>query len=267
MQPDRSELSNQLILGFYKISYKQNLTGRTRYGQNYYDFADGEMIFIAPNRVISIVNDAYVNAGFSLYIHADFIRHYRLRERMKDFGFFSYATNEALRLSENEKRIILSIFDNMEQELSSTIDDFSQDVMVTYLELLLNYSNRFYKRQFITRKAVSNDLLEKLETLLTNYFNEDSGLIKGLPTVQYLAEQVAVPQRFLSDMLRSLTGQNTQQYIHDKLIEKAKERLSISNMSVAEIAYQLGFEHPQSFHKLFKSKTNISPLAFRKSFN
>jgi len=172
-----------------------------------------------------------------------------------------------LHLSETESQTIVSIFENIKNELTTTIDDISQDVMIAYIEVLLNYSNRFYKRQFITRKAASNDLLEQMEVLLTNYFNNETALMKGLPTVQHLAEQLNVSPSYLSDMLRSLTGQNAQQHIHNKLIEKAKEILSTSNLTVAEVAYQLGFEHPQSFNKIFKSKTNLSPLEFRASFN
>lgn len=172
-----------------------------------------------------------------------------------------------MHLSETELQTIISTFENIKKELTTTIDDISQDVMVSYIEVLLNYSNRFYKRQFITRKAASSDLLEQMEILLTNYFNSETALMKGLPTVQYLAEQLNVSPRYLSDMLRSLTGQNAQQHIHNKLIEKAKEILSTSNLTVAEVAYQLGFEHPQSFNKIFKSKTNLSPLEFRASFN
>ncbi len=172
-----------------------------------------------------------------------------------------------MHLSETESQTIVSIFENIKNELTTTIDDISQDVMIAYIEVLLNYSNRFYKRQFITRKAASNDLLEQMEVLLTNYFNNETALMKGLPTVQHLAEQLNVSPSYLSDMLRSLTGQNAQQHIHNKLIEKAKEILSTSNLTVAEVAYQLGFEHPQSFNKIFKSKTNLSPLEFRASFN
>ena len=205
--------------------------------------------------------------GHTLLIHPDFLRNYPLGKSIKNYGFFSYSANESLHLSDKEKAIVLNIFKNIEDELASNIDDFSQDVIIAQIELLLSYSNRFYKRQFITRKAASNDLLVTLENLLNDYFNKETALMKGLPTVQYLAEQLNVSTHYLSDMLRSLTGQNAQQHIHNKLIEKAKEILSISNLSVAEIAYQLGFEHPQSFNKLFKSKTNLSPLEFRQSFN
>jgi AraC-like DNA-binding protein len=151
--------------------------------------------------------------------------------------------------------------------LNSRIDEFSQDVIISQIELLLNYANRFYKRQFITRKAISSNLLQELEQVLNEYFNSDRSISEGIPTVQYLSERLNFSPSYLSDMLRSLTGQNAQQHIHDKLIEKAKEKLSITNLSVSEIAYELGFEHPQSFSKFFKTKTTLSPLEFRRSFN
>jgi len=263
---DKDKLPAAFMFNFYKISYKMSLRGKIRYGQNYYDFDEGGLVFTAPNQVLATTDDTEY-LGNTLLIHPDFIRNYPLGENIKKFGFFSYDTNEALHLSEKEKTIVLNIFRNIEDELQSTIDDFSQDVIIAQIELLLNYSNRFYKRQFITRKAVNNDLLSKLEHLLGDYFDKESALIKGLPTVQYLAEQLNVSPRYLSDMLRSLTGQNAQQHIHNKLIEKAKEILSTSNLSVAEVAYQLGFEYPQSFNKLFKRKTNLSPLEFRQSFS
>lgn len=267
-KPDQTVLINHpLLLNFYKISYKKNFTGKIKYGQHYYDFNEGGLSFISPNQLIAKSEQEQDYAGYSLYIHPDFIRNHPLGKKIASFGFFSYSTNEALHLSDKEKQTIVAVFENIEQELSNTIDDFSQDVMIAYIEVLLNYSNRFYKRQFITRKAASNNLLEKLESILDNYFDRETSLTHGLPTVQYLSEQLNVSPRYLSDMLRSLTGQSAQQHIHTKLIEKAKEILSTSSLSVAEVAYQLGFEHPQSFNKLFKTKTNISPLEFRQSFN
>jgi len=200
-------------------------------------------------------------------IHPDFFWNYPLAKKIKQYGFFSYAANEALHLSENEKATIFSIFKIIEEELNSRIDDFSQDVIISQIELLLNYSNRFYKRQFITRKAVSSDLLEKLDNLLDDYFEGEKSVNEGIPTVQYLSAKLNISPSYLSDMLRSLTGQNTQHIIHQKIIEKAKEKLSATNLSVSEVAYALGFGHPQSFNKLFKAKTKISPLAFRRSFN
>lgn len=263
---DKEQLPQSFLLDFYKISYKKGLQGKIRYGQSYYDFDEGGLVFTAPNQLLATTDDAEYQ-GHTLLIHPDFIRNYPLGKNITNFGFFSYAANEALHLSEKEKMIILSIFKNIEDELQSPIDDFSQDVIIAQIELILNYSNRFYKRQFITRKTVNHDLLSKLETLLHDYFNNETALIKGLPTVQYLADQLYVSPRYLSDMLRSLTGQNAQQHIHNKLIEKAKEMLSTSNLSVAEVAYQLGFEHPQSFNKIFKRKTNFTPIAFKQSFN
>lgn len=262
---DNELLPTAFALNFYKISYKLGL-GKIKYGQTYYDFDEGGLVFTAPNQVLAVTDDTEYK-GQTLLFHPDFIRNYPLGKNIKNFGFFSYSANEALHLSDKEKTIILGILKNMDDELQSTIDEISQDVLVSQIELLLNYSNRFYKRQFITRKAASNDLLAKSEEVLNDHFNNTTALMKGLPTVQYLADQLNVSSRYLSDMLRSLTGHNAQQHIHDKLIEKAKEILSISSLSVAEIAYQLGFEHPQSFNKLFKRKTNLSPLEFRQSFN
>jgi AraC family transcriptional regulator, transcriptional activator of pobA len=263
---EKDQLPASFLFNFYKISYKKNLRGKVRYGQNYYDFDEGGLVFTSPNQLLATDDDTEY-LGHTLLIHPDFLRNYPLGKNIQHFGFFSYSVNEALHLSEKEKSVITNIFRNIEEELQLPIDDFSQDLIVSQIELILNYSNRFYKRQFITRKAVNNDLLAKLENLLAEYFGDEKALMKGLPTVQYLAEQLNVSSHYLSDMLRSLTGQNAQQHIHNKLIEKAKEMLSISHLSVAEIAYQLGFEHPQSFNKLFKSKTNLAPSEFRQSFN
>ena len=264
------------VLSFYKISYRAKLGGKLKYGQNYYDFDEGGLMFAAPNQVIGNYDhnsDNYPddNSGdcsrYALLIHPDFLLNYPLAKKIKQYGFFSYATNEALHLSDKEKETIISIFRIIEEELNSRIDDFSQDVIISQIELLLNYANRFYKRQFITRKAISNDLLQKLEEILDEYFNNETSQGQGIPTVQYLAEKLNISASYLSDMLRSLTGQNAQQHIHHKLIEKAKERLSTTSLSVSEVAYELGFEHPQSFSKLFKTKTNLSPLEFRRTFN
>ncbi len=263
---DKDQLPSSFLFDFYKISYKECLRGKIRYGQNYYDFDEGGLVFTSPNQLLATTDDTEY-LGYTLLIHSDFIRNYPLGKAIKNFGFFSYSANEALHLSEKEKQIVFSIFKSIEQELTTTIDDFSQDVMISHIEVLLNYSNRFYKRQFITRKAVSHDLLEKMENLLSDYFNQETTLLQGLPTVQYLSEQLNVSPRYLSDMLRALTGQNAQQHIHTKLIEKAKEILATTPLSVAEVAYQLGFEHPQSFNKLFKRKTHFTPIAFKHSFN
>ena len=260
------ELFSSFILDFYKVAYKTNVFGKAKYGQNYYDFGEGGLVFSAPNQTFETPDDNG-SSGYVLLIYPDFFLSYPLARKIRQYGFFSYSANEALHLSDHEKETIMSIFKIIDEELKSRIDDFSHDVIISQVELLLNYANRFYKRQFITRKAVNNDLLQKLEEILDDYFNNEKSLMQGIPTVQYLSEQLNISPSYLSDVLRSLTGQNAQQHIHQKLIEKAKEKLSTTSLSVSEVAYGLGFEHPQSFSKLFKTKTNLSPLEFRQSFN
>ncbi|GAB4024025.1 helix-turn-helix domain-containing protein [Spirosoma koreense] len=264
---DVADLAKGLITSLYKISYKKYFTGKARYGQHYYDFNEGGLCFVSPNQLISEAEPRGNYEGFTLMIHPDFIRTYPLGKAIKNYGFFSYASNEALHLSEKEKEMMMGVFRSIGDELAQPIDQFSQDVIVSQIELLLNYSNRYYNRQFLTRKAVNHDMLTRLEALLDEYFDRQKTLTEGLPTVQYISDQLNVSPHYLSDMLRSLTGQNTQQHIHAKLIEKAKEMLSSSKLTTAEVAYQLGFEHPQSFNKIFKRKTNVSPIEFRQSFN
>lgn len=260
----------QFAVNFYCISLKRNISGKTKYGQQYYDYNRGVMTFIAPKQVMSldadqmdILNPA---SGYALLIHPDFLYKHPLATTIKNYGFFSYTVNEALHLSDKEEKNIEEIFQKIDEECQH-IDRHTQDVILSQIDLLLNYSNRFYERQFITRKAVNHDVLSKMEQLLNGYFDHEEALKKGPPTVEALADQLNLSPYYLSDLLRSLTGQSAQQHIQDKLIEKAKEYLSITNLSVAEIAYQLGFEYPQSFNKLFKKKTNISPLQFRQTFN
>jgi len=261
-------ISRSFLFNFYKISYKYSTNGKMGYGQGYYDFNEGGLMFTSPNQLIFVDNEEDVEyCGYTLFFHPDFIRNYPLGKNIKKYGFFSYDTNEALHLSDTEKTTIIRILDSINNELHTAIDEMSQDVIVSYIDVLLNYSNRFYKRQFITRKTISNDLLTKVEDTLDNYLNNAETLKKGLPTVDFLASQINVSSHYLSDMLRNLTGQNAQQHIHSKLIEKSKDFLMTTNLSVAEIAYQLGFEYPQSFSKLFKKKTNLTPLEFKNSLN
>lgn len=255
------------ILSFYKISYKMNFQGKFKYGQHYYDFDEGGMFFVSPNQITGQHAPLSDQSGYTLLFHPDLLLGYELARKIKEYGFFSYAIHEALHLSEKEKITIISVFQSIEEELKSKIDNFSQDVVISQIELLLNYSNRFYSRQFITRRAVSSDLLQKVEDILQVYFRSANPQKQGLPTVQFLSSQLNVSSSYLSDMLRLHTGQNAQQHIHNHLIEKAKEQLSTTPASINEIAYELGFEHPQSFSKLFKLKTSVSPLDFRRSFN
>lgn len=264
-QFDPKDFEQGITLNFYKISFKTSFSGKLKYGQGFYDFEAGGMSFIAPGQLLKMQEEEADYSGMTLHIHPDFFRPYPLNSAIRQYGYFSYSAAEALYLSEKEKSTILSIYRFIQDELSERIDKFSQDVIISQIEVLLNYANRFYDRQFLTRKAVNNDLLARLEQQLEDYFNEDKSLLKGLPTVNDVAENLNVTPRYLSDLLRNLVGLNTQQFIHEKVIEKAKQYLAKDELNIAEIAYHLGFEHPQSFNKLFKSKTFFSPSDYKKS--
>lgn len=261
------ETLDHFMLGFYCISIKKNFKGKLKYGQRYYDFDEGVMMFIMPNQLLRHLHSETATEGVCLCFHPDFLNGYPLARTIKNYGFFSYETSEALHLSEAEEAIIENILQNIETEYQSNIDKFSQDVIVAQIELLLQYCNRFYNRQFITRKPANDEILIRLENLLTDYFGNEKLRHSGVPTVQLISKQLNVSPNYLSDMLRSITGQTTQQHIHNKLIDKAKELLTTTTLSVSEIAYQLGFEYPQSFNKLFKRKTDTSPSEFRQSFS
>lgn len=259
-----------LKLDFYSISLKTDFNGKVKYGQLEYDFNEGVFSFMAPNQVLRVEFEKDVVlkiTGWLLLIHPDFLWGTALAKKMKQYEFFSYDVNEALFLSDKEEKKITAIIKNIEQEYDSNIDDFSQSVIIAELELLFTYTDRFYNRQFITRKKDNHRILNQLDTLLTAYFSHADLAIKGIPTVEFIAGKLNISANYLSHLLKMLTGQSTKQFIHDKLIDLAKEKLSNTDLSINEIAYILGFEHPQSFSKLFKSKTNQSPLAFRQSFN
>lgn len=258
---------NAVYTGFYVIALKKDCAGRCKYGQQYYDFEEGIMYFIAPNQVFQFEDIVMEKVkGTVLIIHPDFLQGYPLAAMMKGYGYFSYSSNEALHLSEREETMTLEILDNIRRETEANIDAFTQDLIVSNIDLLLKYCDRFYNRQFLTRKKANNDLLSKLESLLDDYFKSDKLAAEGIPTVQFIAQELNLSPNYLSDMLRTYTGQTTQQHIQNKLIEKAKELLSTTGLSVSEIAYRLGFEHPQSFHRLFKNQTSVSPVQFRESF-
>jgi AraC-like DNA-binding protein len=265
-----NEQPPSMVFDFYSIAIKRNFGAKIKYGQQEYDFDEGIMFFMAPGQVFKVEVDRAKlkeRSGWMILVHPDFFFGTPLAKAIKQYEYFSYNVHEALHLSDKEEATLNGILQNMEQEYHSNIDKFSQSVIIAQLELLLTYAERFYHRQFITRKIANHQILERLEDILSSYFNTDSLADKGLPTVQYIADALNVSPNYLSGLLKVLTGQSTQQHIHDKLIEKAKEKLSTTDLSVSEIAYQLGFEHPQSFSKLFKTKTHLSPLEFRHSFN
>jgi AraC family transcriptional regulator, transcriptional activator of pobA len=255
---------------FYSIAVKRGLNGKFYYGQEQYDFDEGVMFFMSPNQIFGTEAASGLPAdrsGWLLLFHPDFLWGTSLAKNIKEYEFFDYAINEALFLSDREEGTINDIIRAIKQEYHSNIDRFSQQIIISQLETLLNYSERFYERQFITRKTSGNHLLSRLEELLNRYFSDNQLQESGVPTVQVISEALNISPGYLSRLLKSLTGQTTQQHIHNKMVEKAKEKLSVTDLSVSEIAYSLGFEHPQSLNKLFKTKTNQSPLEFRNSFN
>jgi len=266
-----AEGSFSLIYDFYSISMKRVQNAKFKYGQQTSDFDEGVLFFMSPGQVfgMEIEKGATLHRpeGWMILIHPDFLWNTSLAKGIKQYEFFNYSVYEALYLSDKEENMITTIAQNIEQEYHANIDRFSQSVIIAQLELLLTYSERFYQRQFITRKMASHEVLTKLEDLLDAYFYSGILAKQGLPSVTYIAEKLNLSPGYLSSLLKSLTGQNTQQHLHNKLIELAKEKLSTTNLSVSEIAYELGFEHLQSFSKLFKTKTSLSPLEFRHSFN
>lgn len=205
--------------------------------------------------------------GWLLLVHPDLLWNRPLAKKIRHYEYFDYKAYEALHVSDAEEKMLISIMQNIAQEYEARIDDFSQDVIVAQLELLLTYAERFYQRQFITRKAVHHQVIDQLEELLNSYFKSHELQSKGIPTVTYFADALHLSPNYLSRLLKTQTGQSTKDFIITKVIDIAKEKLSTTDLSMNEIAYALGFEHPQSFGKLFKSKTNVSPLKFRQSFN
>ena len=259
------------MLDFYTISLKRNCNGHFKYGQHEYSAQGGVMYFIAPGQVLGPMGagreETTKMSGWGLYIHPDFFWNTPLAKSIKKYEYFAYSINEALWLTEKEETLIINLMQNIQAEYLANTDKFSQDIIISLIETLLNYADRFYHRQFLTRKIENHQVLDRLEELLTNYFNCSDLLTMGLPSVQQVAEKLNISPNYLSSMLKVLTGRNTQQHIQDKMIEKAKEKISTTELSVSEISYELGFEHPQSFSRLFKAKTGLSPLAFRQTFN
>lgn len=262
-KPDVSDAGSQYLLHFYKIAFKSKFTGQAKYGPGSYDFCEGGIAFVAPNQLVELSADLEEHEGYAMYFHPNLLSGYPLNMTIHQYGFFSYSIAEALFLSEKEKQIIAAVFESIRVELENTIDRFSQDVLVSQIELLLNHCNRFYNRQFLTRNVLHHDLIDQMNLYLRDRYANQQAVFSGLPTTKEIAAHLKVSQRYLSDMLKSLTGKTTQEHIHLRLVEKAKELLSGHFLTTAEVAYQLGFEHPQSFNKLFKQKTGLSPASFR----
>jgi AraC-like DNA-binding protein len=256
----------KVTLGFYAVMFKNFCPNKMKYGQQAYDFQDGSLICIAPRQVISLDEPANIAAdmwGWGVFFHPDLIRGTSLGRTIKEYSFFSYETHEALHLADKEKQILNDIVQKLDSELSENIDRHSQRLIVSTIELLLNYCTRYYDRQFITRQTINQDLLTKVEAILAMYFQSSDLTEKGLPTVKYLADSVFLSPNYLSDLLKKETGMNAQDRIHYYLIEEAKTLLLSSDKSVGELAFSLGFDYPQYFSRLFKAKTGMTPLEFR----
>lgn len=256
----------QISMDFYCVMFKNYCTNNIRYGRQICDFQEGSLMCIAPKQVI--VMDSQIEKkenmmGWGLLFHPDLIRGTSLGAKMKDYSFFSYETSEALHLSDKEKQILYDCILKIQSELDENIDTHTQNLIVSNIELLLNYCSRYYGRQFITRKNSNKDVLTQVEKLLHTYFSSDKASENGLPTVRYLADSVNLSPNYLSDLLKKETGMNAQDHIHFFLIEEAKNILLNTTSSVSEIAYKLGFEYPQYFSRVFKLKTGMSPIEFR----
>lgn len=268
---DFSKLENysheeaRMTTGFYSVMLKGDMSSKIKYGREYYDFQEGTIVFIAPEQVVAFeANDVNVERkGWGLFFHPDLLRRTALGQNMEDYSFFSYESHEALHLSDIENNTLTDIIKKIQLELSLNIDKHSQRLIVSNIELLLNYCTRYYDRQFITRSNIHKDVVGKFEHLLIAYFNSDLLEKNGLPTVKYCAEKMNFSANYLSDLLKKETGKNTQEHIHYYLIEKAKTRLLNSDETVSQIAYELGFEYPQYFSKIFKKKTGLSPAKYR----
>ncbi|MGY3055601.1 AraC-like DNA-binding protein [Pedobacter sp. UYEF25] len=267
----KDEEPENMMLDFYCIAIKRMANVKMKYGQQAFDFNEGIMSFMAPGQVFSIgVNnedEVVEKSGWVIYIHPDFLWNTLLAKNIRQYDFWDYSLNEALFLSEKEEMTMNNMSLIIQQEYNTNLDKFSKHIIISQIESLLGYADRFYHRQFITREKANHQILDRLEKLVDDYLNSNDLINRGLPTVSHIAGALHLSPKYLSNLLRMLIGQNSQQYIHDKLIIKAKEKLSTTNLTVGEIAYELGFEHLQSFSKLFKTKTNMSPLEFRTSFN
>jgi AraC-like DNA-binding protein len=262
---DHIEEETRITTDFYSVMFKNYCKSALTYGRKTIDFNEGSLICMAPNQVITIDTEIEPREnpmGWGLFFHPDLIRNTSLNAKMKDYSFFSYEIAEALHLSEKEKQLLFECIVKIQTELKENIDDYSQTIIVSTIELLLNYCNRFYGRQFITRKATNRDILAKVEALLKQHYSIKT-LPNGLPTVKHLADAVHLSPGYLGDLLKKETGLNAQEHIHQYVIEEAKNILLNSNQSVSEIAFHLGFEYPQYFSRLFKQKTGKTPLEFR----
>lgn len=265
--PCPRESSPPITNDCYSISFKKNVTGNLNYGRTKYDFTNGALIFISPRQVLQWDNSVvFEQKGFSINFHEDFLKGTELAQQIKKYGFFSYSVNEALHLSPKEEKQIESIVENIEIEYQNNQDEFSKEIIISQLDTLLKYANRFYERQFLNRKEQSNDLLEQFNLQISAYFESGQIQEKGVPSIEQIANEMSVSQRYLSDTLKKETGKTTTEHLHLRLIDEAKNILLQPHKSISEVAYELGFEYPAYFSRLFKKKEGISPTEYREKY-
>lgn len=265
VKPNNQSEIDALSFGFYSIFFKEEKNCILKYGRNNYDYQEGSLIFIAPNQVVSIEEDGddYKPNGYALLFHPDILNKTSLAQNIRDYSFFSYSVSEALHLSEKEKLIVLESFRKIEYEISHTIDKHSKELIVSNIELFLKYCLRFYDRQFITRNILNIGIVEKLESLLHNYFESDKPQSIGTPTVAYCASELNLSPNYFGDLIKKETGKSAQEYIQNKIIEIAKERIFDVTKSVSQISNELGFKYPHHFTRLFKQRVGIPPNEYR----
>lgn len=259
----------RMSYGFYTIFLKDVVCGDLRYGKQYYDYQEGTLIFLAPGQLIGVENNGeyYQPQGYALVFHADLLLGTPMAQKITEYSFFSYEVNEALHLSARERQIVMDCFNKIAYELEHAVDKHSKSLIVSNIELFLNYCTRFYDRQFITRDTVNRGVLEKFEALLNNYFKSDLPHQHGLPSVTYCAQELHLSANYFGDLIKKETGTSAQEYIQAKLIEVAKTKLFDTGKTVNEIAYELGFKYPQHFSRLFKQRVGSSPNEFRSNSN
>jgi AraC-like DNA-binding protein len=257
--------ASNMYFGFYTVFLKEVKCGDLRYGKNTYDYQEGTLVFIGPGQVVSVENkgETYQPKGYALVFHPDLIHGTSLGKHIQDYTFFGYQSNEALHLSERERKIVLDCFSKIEYELEHAIDKHSRRLIASNIELLLNYCVRFYDRQFITRDDVHKGILERFENLLNEYFQTDKPQDIGVPSVAYCASELNLSANYFGDLIKKETGKTAQEYIQSKVIDVAKERIFDQSKSISQIAYELGFKYPQHFARLFKQRVGHSPNEYR----
>lgn len=257
--------ASNMYFGFYTVFLKEVKCGDLRYGRHTYDYQEGTLVFIGPGQVVSVDNPGvtYQPKGYALIFHPDLVHGTTLGRHMQDYTFFSYQSNEALHLSEREKRIVLDCFSKIEYELEQGVDKHSKRLIVSNIELFLNYCVRFYDRQFITRDTVHKGVLERFEALLNEFFLTDKPQTVGLPSVAWCAQQLNLSANYFGDLVKKETGQSAQEYIQSKLMQVAKEKVFDRSKTINEIAFELGFKYPQHFSRFFKERAGQSPIEYR----